>query len=52
MIVDKQPYVIYDAGTEVYDGTMPFCSLLKKLQDELDKGEAIVCVVSLACRSL
>ena len=46
VIVDKQPYVIYDAGTEVYDGTMPFCSLLKKLQDELDKGELPLFVLS------
>lgn len=43
---DKKTCVIYDAGTEIYGGTMPFCTLLKKLQDELDKNVLPLFVLS------
>ena len=46
VIFDKHPYVIYDAGTEIYHGTSPFCMLLKKLQDELDNGDLPLFVLS------
>lgn len=46
VVVGKKPYVLYDAGSEVYHGTMPFCLLLKKLQDELDKGDLPLFVLS------
>lgn len=34
-----KPYVIFDAGTEVLDDTVPFYSLMQKLNNELAKAD-------------
>ena len=41
-----KPYVIFDAGTEVLNNTVPFYSLLQKLNNEIAKAEIPLLVLS------
>ena len=41
-----KPYVIFDAGTEVLNNTVPFYSLLHKLNNEIAKAEIPLVVLS------
>lgn len=44
--VDSEPYVIFDAGTEVLESTVPFLASLNTLENELNQAELPIFVLS------